>query len=190
MYHKVLHPFHKLITIVKLKGNNVSYKTFDTTGIPYIMVALGGNMSIGKGFSMHNDCSGNPIGCFQPCSFVVDNGAKLTIGDNVGISQSALVAIADITIGNNVKIGGGTYIYTSDFHSLDPAVRASTQDMEQRHSASVVIQDNVFIGAHCIILKGVEIGENSIIGAGSVLTKNVPSNQIWAGNPAKFIKSI
>ena len=190
MYHKVLHPFHKLITIVKLKGNNVSYKAFDTTGIPYIMVARGGNMSIGNGFSMHNDCSGNPIGCFQPCSFVVDSGAKLTIGDNVGISQSALVAIADITIGNNVKIGGGTYIYTSDFHSLDPAVRASKKDKEQRHSAPVVIQDNVFIGAHCIILKGVEIGENSIIGAGSVLTKDVPPNQIWAGNPAKFIKSI
>lgn len=53
-----------------------------------------------------------------------------------------------------------------------------------------MICDNVFIGAKCIILKGVTIGENSVIGAGSVVTKNVPANQIWAGNPAKFIKNV
>jgi len=52
------------------------------------------------------------------------------------------------------------------------------------------IEDNVFIGANCIILKGVKIGDRSIIGAGSVVTKNVPSDQIWAGNPAKFIREI
>ena len=62
--------------------------------------------------------------------------------------------------------------------------------MHHRKCAPVVIENNVFIGAHCIILKGVSIGENSIIGAGSVVTKNVPANQIWAGNPAKFIRKI
>ena len=53
-----------------------------------------------------------------------------------------------------------------------------------------MIKDNAFIGAHSIILKGVTIGENSIIGAGSVVTKSVPDNQIWAGNPARFIRNI
>ena len=52
------------------------------------------------------------------------------------------------------------------------------------------IEDNVFIGANCIILKGVKIGDRSIIGTDSVVTKNVPSDQIWAGNPAKFIREI
>lgn len=52
----------------------------------------------------------------------------------------------------------------------------------------MVINDNVFIGARCIILKGVTIGSKSIIGAGSVVTKNIPEGEIWAGNPAKFIK--
>ena len=56
--------------------------------------------------------------------------------------------------------------------------------------APVVIEDNVFIGARCIILKGVTIGENSVVGAGSVVTKSIPANEIWAGNPAKFIRKI
>ncbi|MBD8490085.1 hypothetical protein IFO69_15110 [Echinicola sp. CAU 1574] len=52
------------------------------------------------------------------------------------------------------------------------------------------IEDGVWIGGHCIILKGVTIGERSVIGAGSVVSKNIPKNEVWAGNPAKFIKKI
>lgn len=54
----------------------------------------------------------------------------------------------------------------------------------------MTIKDNAFIGAHSIILKGVTIGEKSIIGAGSVVARDVPDGEIWAGNPAKFIKNI
>ena len=54
----------------------------------------------------------------------------------------------------------------------------------------VVIKDGAFIGAHCIILKGVSIGEKSVVGAGSVVTKSIPDGEIWAGNPAKFIRRI
>ena len=111
-------------------------------------------------------------------------------GINVGISQAALIAIADITIGNNVKIGGGVKIYTTDFHSLDPMIRKSKGDVKNRIKKPVVIKENAFIGAHAIILKGVTVGENSIVGAGSVVTKDIPDNQIWAGNPARFIRNI
>lgn len=85
---------------------------------------------------------------------------------------------------------GGTCVYTTDFHSLDPKVRQTNRDLKERKSAPVIIEENVFIGAHCTILKGVTIGKNSIIGAGSVVTKSVPANEIWAGNPAKFIRKI
>ena len=60
----------------------------------------------------------------------------------------------------------------------------------QKRNEPVFIADNVFIGAHVTVLKGVTIGENSIIGACSVVTKHVPANEIWAGNPARFIKKI
>ena len=57
-------------------------------------------------------------------------------------------------------------------------------------TSPITISDNVFIGTSCIICKGVSIGENAVIGAGSIVTKNIPANEIWAGNPAKFIRKI
>ncbi|WP_218917258.1 acyltransferase [Niabella ginsenosidivorans] len=156
--------------------------------MPYVMVASGGQFIIGKNFSMHNGIKGNPIGSYNKCTFFVDKGARLTIGDHVGISQAALICHHSITIGNDVKIGGGVRIYDTDFHSLDAAIRAGKDDILHKAKAPVVIGNNAFIGAFSIILKGVTIGQNSIIGAGSVVTRSVPDNQIWAGNPAKFIK--
>lgn len=180
----------RLRTMMRFAGNGVKCQSFTTNGVPYVMVALGGKMQIGKNFKMNNGPTGNPIGCFQPCTFVVDRNAQLKIGDNVGISQCALIAHANIEIQNNVKIGGGVCVYTTDFHSLNPVIRASADDTKHKVCKPVVIEENAFIGAHSILLKGVHIGKNSIIGAGSVVTKPVPANQIWAGNPAKFIKNI
>ncbi len=179
-----------LFTYIILKGNSVKFKNFSTIGVPYVMVARGAVMIVGKNFKMNNGIKGNPIGCYSRCTFFVDRNKKIIIGDNVGISQSALVAIDDITIEDDVKIGGGVKIYTSDFHSLDPNIRKTKGDMNHRKKAPVVVHRNAFIGAFSIILKGVEVGENSIIGAGSLLTKSVPANEIWAGNPAKFIRKI
>lgn len=166
--------------------NKVKYKDISTKGIPKIMVARGGTMEIGSGFRMNNTITSNPIGCSQPCMFFVDRGAKLVIGDNTNMSQTALVCHTSINIGSHVKIGGGVCIYDTDFHSLDKVKRISVdEDFKFKKVSPVVIGDYAFIGAFTIILKGVTIGENSIIGAGSVVTKNIPANEIWGGNPAK-----
>jgi acetyltransferase-like isoleucine patch superfamily enzyme len=155
------------------------------------MIARGGSCRIGKRLTMNNGIKRNPIGCYDPCTLFVDRGAELIIGEHVGISQTALICHTRITIGNYVKIGGGVKIYDTDFHSLDPVTRATLkEDLAHKKKAPVVIGNNVFIGAYSIILKGVTIGDNAVIGAGSVVTKSVPENQIWAGNPAKFIKNL
>lgn len=174
------------------KGNGVTHSSFRTQGVPFVMVPRkGGIISIGKNFSMNNGIKGNPIGCYERCTFFVDEGAEIVIGDNVGISQTALISNCSIRIGNNVKIGGGTSVYTTDFHSLDAALRRiPSQDRGNRKNAPVVICDDVFIGAQSIILKGVTIGERSVVGAGSVVTKSIPAGQIWAGNPARFIREV
>lgn len=186
----VIDIFDKLITYIILKGNSVHFNSISTKGIPYIMVARNARMTIGKNFKMNNGIRGNPIGCYNRCTFFIDRSKKIVIGDNVGISQCALVAIDDITIEDDVKIGGGVKVYTSDFHSLNPDIRITNDDINNRKKAPVVIHRNAFIGAFSIILKGVEVGENSVVGAGSVVTKSIPANEIWAGNPAKFIRKI
>lgn len=80
-------------------------------------------------------------------------------------------------------------MYDTDFHSLDPLKRATVPDPDVAR-APIVIGDDVFIGGHVIILKGVRVGDGAVIGAGSVVTKDVPAREIWAGNPAKYIKTI
>jgi len=182
--------FNKICSLIVFYGNRVMFVSFKTSGTPHVMVARGGSFSIGNDFSMNNGITGNPIGCYDRCTFFVDRGATLTIGNYVGMSQAALICHCSITIGDYVNIGGGVKIYDTDFHSLDPKLRAGNADMEHKAKSPVVIKDNAFIGAYSIVLKGVIIGENSIIGAGSVVTKSVPNNQIWAGNPAKFIREI
>lgn len=180
----------KVRCVILFKGNNVSYKNFTTSGTPYIMVARGGVCQIGNHFAMNNGIKGNPIGCYRKCTVFVDRSAELVIGEHVGISQAAIICHKKITIGDYVKIGGGVCIYDTDFHSLDPAIRKGPDDLKNRKEKQVVIKDNAFIGAYSLILKGVTIGENSIVGAGSVVTESIPDNQIWAGSPAKFIRNI
>ena len=86
---------------------------------------------------------------------------------------------------------GYLIIYDTDFHSLDSTIRTNkVEDKKNAKWGKVTLSDNVFIGAHTTILKGVTIGENSIIGTCSLIAKDVPENEIWAGNPAQFIKII
>lgn len=181
----------KLVCYFLFFGQGVQFKNFKTQGVPFISVASGGVISLGRNFRMNNTLRSNPIGRTQKCIFFIDKNAKLIIGNNVGISQTAIVCHQQIKIGNNVKIGGGVCIYDTDFHSLNPSTRKDPKkDIKNKVNKPVEIKNNAFIGAHSTILKGVIIGENSIVGASSVVTKNIPDNEIWAGNPARFIKKI
>lgn len=193
---KIIRGIHKVLDkqYVKLKfyGNNISFSSFRTRGVPFIAVSHNnGRMLLGKNFAMNNSFSGSQIGCFEPCCFVVGENATLAIGDNTGMSQTAIVCKSYIEIGNNVKIGGGTKIYDTDFHSLDWKLRRNMEtDSKYTKCKEIIIGDDVFIGARSIILKGVTIGNKSIIAAGSIVTKSIPSGEIWGGNPAKFIRKI
>lgn len=182
---------NKLITRFLFYVNHVDYKQFYTNGIPFLNIIPGGKFVIMNNFKMNNGNLGNPIGRPQKCTFVVASNGELIIGENVGISSTAIVAHSNIKIGNNVKIGGGVCIYDTDFHSLDPDLRKNRgTDISNKNNKPVTIGDNVFVGAHSTILKGVRIGDNSIIGACSVVARDIPENEIWAGNPAKFIKKL
>jgi acetyltransferase-like isoleucine patch superfamily enzyme len=180
-----------LITLIKFYGNGVVFKNFISRGIPEINVNLKGSLCIGKDFVMHNGKNFNTIGRQQPCYLVVGKNAKLDIGNNVGLSCTAIICYSSISIGNDVKVGGNVVIYDSDFHSLNHLERNADPEIKVNvRTKPVFIEEGVFVGAHTTILKGVRIGKNAVVGAGSVVSKDIPANQVWAGNPAKFIKEL
>ena len=186
-----LRPFDQSLTYIIFYANGIQFSTFKSHGIPKINVGIGGKCSIQSGFKMNNRESSNPIGRFHACSLIVGKEGELLIGKNVGMSATAVVCHDKIVIGNNVNIGGNVAIYDTDFHSLNPNDRLNREeDIKQTKTKPIKIGNNVFIGAHSTILKGVSIGDNAVIGACSLVSKDIPSNEVWAGNPAKFIKLI
>ena len=148
-----------------------------------------GKYIIGDNVEINSSVRDNPTGGGYLTSLNSLEGATLIIGNDVGISHSAITAKERVEIGNNVLIGTNCMITDTDFHPID-AEQRRINDKTAIKSAPIKIGNNVFIGARSIILKGVTIGENSVVGAGSVVTKDVPANEIWAGNPAKFIKEV
>jgi acetyltransferase-like isoleucine patch superfamily enzyme len=168
-----------------LNGAHIQ-KGLKVRGIMKIFVTRRGKVLIGENFRVNSGNRYNIIGRQQKTTLWVDG--KLEIGNNVGMSSTAIICNHSITIGNNVIFGGNTVIYDTDFHPIDPNKRLEGKDRENATKKPVKIGDHVFIGAHSTILKGVTIGDNAVIGACSVVTKNIPANEIWAGNPAQHIK--
>ena len=148
----------------------------------------GARITIGDNFYLSSGNGVNPIASNLQADVYVEPGAALTIGNNVGMSSTRLWIHESARIGNNVKIGGCVLITDTDAHPMDYMARRSSN--EGTKSAPVVIEDDVWVGAHCIILKGVTIGARSIIGAGSVVTKSIPADCVAAGNPCRVIKII
>ena len=149
-----------------------------------------GTITMGDRVRINSKGSANPIGGGEKTYFQVLKGAKLTVGNDVGMSNCAITAGESVTIGDFVRIGAGVKIYDTDFHSVNPFERTAKPEIPNVVTKPIVIEDYAFLGAGSYILKGVTIGKYSVIGAGSVVTKNVPQGEIWAGNPAKKIGTV
>jgi acetyltransferase-like isoleucine patch superfamily enzyme len=143
---------------------------------------------------------GKHVSCYAGCSFSVGVNGRCTIGDFTLLNGALIMAEDKIDIGSHCLISWNVGIADSDFHPLEPAQRLIDaqalapffKDRPPRpklKTAPVIISDNVWIGMNATILKGVTIGENSVVAAGSVVTKSVPPNTVVAGNPAVAVKT-
>lgn len=148
----------------------------------------GGKVCIGDNLYFSSGDAVNPIGSNLQGAIYVEGGASLTIGNDVGMSSTRMWIHDSIKIGNHVKIGGCVLMTDTDAHPIDFMARRSSN--EGTKSTPIVIEDDVWIGAHCVILKGVTIGARSIIGAGSIVTKSIPADCVAAGNPCRVIKKL
>ncbi|MCU5276450.1 sugar O-acetyltransferase [Bacillus cereus] len=126
--------------------------------------------------------------------FICDYGSQIEWGENSYANFNCVILdSASVKIGNNVMLGPNVNIYTAT-HSIYPSLRNDIQKegLESliTYAKPVVIEDGVWIGGSSIILPGIKIGANSVIGAGSVVTKDIPANVVAVGNPCKVITSI
>jgi maltose O-acetyltransferase len=128
--------------------------------------------SVGEGISVEHN-------------FHCDLGYNIHVGSNFYAGFNCIILdMAEVRIGDNCLIGPNVGVYTAG-HDLNPVDRYKTG-----YAKPITIGDNVWIGGHCAIIGGVTIGDNSIIAAGSVVTKDVPGNTIFGGNPAKKLRDI
>lgn len=119
-------------------------------------------------------------------SFKCDYGYNITVGDNFFANYDCVMLdVCPITIGSNVFLAPGVHIYTAT-HPLDPVERSSGYE----YGKSVKIGNDVWLGGRSVICPGVTIGNNVVVAAGAVVTKDVPDNVVVGGNPAKIIKNI
>lgn len=118
--------------------------------------------------------------------FYCDYGSHIEVGKNVFINYNCtIIDVAKVTIGNNCQIAPNVAIYTAG-HPVHPVSRNSLYE----YGLEVTIGDNVWIGGNTVILPGVHIGSNTVIGAGSVVTKDIPDWVIAVGNPCKVVRKI
>jgi len=131
---------------------------------------------------------------FRPGSYAI-TCSKISIGKNVTIRPGTML-FADPRVGsdgciiieNDAMIGSGVHIYVANHRYTIKGLNIINQG--HCNAKSVVLKEGCWVGANSTILPGVEVGARSVVGAGSVVTKNIPPNTIFAGNPAKFIKYI
>lgn len=162
--------------IFKLRCHEVGKALYLIGGIPLVMGHL--RMILGENVTL-----------FGASTFIgakVFEAPTLTVGSHTYMGYQLIIDVGcDVTIGNNVVIADRVSIRSYDGHPSDPAKRHLPASPES--SKPIVIEDNVWVGQSSIILKGVTIGAGAVIGAGSVVTKDVPPNSLAIGNPIRCI---
>jgi acetyltransferase-like isoleucine patch superfamily enzyme len=149
-------------------------------GVPHFRRFRFSTIQVGKNCTFRSDYTSNLIGVNHKCILSTHyERSIIKIGDNCGFSGVTIGAAKEVSIGNNVLCGANSVITDFDWH----------EDRIATQPKPVIIHDNVWIGLNTVILKGVEIGENTIIGANSLVVGTIPSNVIAAGNPCKVLKS-
>lgn len=160
----------------------------NVSGIPILVFDFNGKIIIGNNVSLKSNRKSYHLNMYAPVKLMADKpDAIIEIGDHTRINGSCIHAFRRISIGRNCLIAANCQIFDGNGHDL------SFQDVENRINSfgevkEIIIEDNVWIGANSIILPGVQIGSGTIIGAGSVVTKNIPPMSVACGNPAKIVK--
>lgn len=151
-------------------------------GLPRFRRHPGSRIIIESGCVFNSSRGSNLIGVNRPCmTSTLKEGAEIRLGPDCGLSGTVIGCAAKIVLGPNVRCGANTLITDTDWHWDDPRSGADVP---------VTIERNVWLGVNVTVLKGVTIGENTLVAAGSVVTRSLPANAVAGGAPAKVIRRI
>jgi acetyltransferase-like isoleucine patch superfamily enzyme len=178
----------KIYNFFSLKASDVTYNSYPVLS-GRLLIKGKGKIMLGNSVRINSSLNSNPVGLVTQSVLFAYENAEIVIGNNVGISNSLLCSMNSVVIEDDVLVGGGAQIFDNDFHSILFVHRIQKPDTNINISP-VKIQRGAFIGCNSIIGKGVTVGERSIVAAGSVVVKSIPPDEIWGGNPARFIKKI
>lgn len=154
-----------------------------------MQIFQGGRLEIGDDFHLVSEPKRSAITLFGLGQFTVFPSAIIKIGNHVGLNGTAITSKCCVEIGDETIIGPNVIIVDSDFHNTWPP-ESRWETSTQENDGEVKIGRNVWVGMNTIILKGSHIGDNSVIGAGSVVTGDIPADCIAAGNPARFQRDL
>jgi acetyltransferase-like isoleucine patch superfamily enzyme len=158
-------------------------------GMPVLQLHRGSMLELGDGLELRSWPSSNPLMPNHRVVFATRSAeAVIRLGDDCGLTGATLVATQRIEIGNRVLVGANATIVDTDFHPLDAQLRRA--NINTGATAPVYIEDDVFIGMSAIILKGVRLGAGCVVGAGSVVTRDVAPSTVVAGNPAQVVPGV
>jgi acetyltransferase-like isoleucine patch superfamily enzyme len=156
-------------------------------GVPIVRRFPLSRIRIGSGCEFRSDQSSNLIGVNHKCILATfAKGAFIEIADGCSFSGTVIGANERISLGRGVMCGANVLITDFDWHAIDPGLRRSGVAATK----PVVLEANVWLGLNVVVLKGVRIGKNSVIGANSLVNSDIPANVIAAGNPCRVIRKI
>ena len=156
-------------------------------GLPILQRHRQSEITIGKRMNLRSSRRSNPLSPNHPVVLSTRaKGARLTIGADFAMTGGTVCVDTCIDIGDRVTVGANSIIVDTDFHPLVAQSRTSTPNAGE--SIPTIIEDDVFIGANCIVLKGVRLGKGCVLGAGSIVVHSVPPFTIAGGVPAKVLK--
>ena len=181
-----------------MKMTKVRYgKNLLLKGAPVIFNKKGAELTIGDNVTIKSSFLSNLVGLYSKTIIVTRApGAYIRIGNNVGMSGVTIYARKGIEIGENTAIGGNTKILDNDFHPIEAETRnklladKNGGDSDLVPAKPIKIGKNCFIGCNAIILKGTELGDGCVVGAGAVVSGKFDANSVIAGNPARVIKKV
>ncbi len=174
---------------ILLKLSKVKYgKNLMLKGCP--VVVNRGSIRIGDNVCIKSSFLSNLAGLYQRTVICArTKEARILIGEDCGISGATIYARKSIVIGDRTLIGANTKILDNDFHPVDAEARFR-DDKGLIGTRPVKIGNDCFIGCNCLILKGTELGDGCVVGAGSVVTGKFPANSVIGGNPARLLRTV